>query len=56
MASLHAFRHLPTADLYSALWEAWLRRLEQKGERTRVLDDPRVRQEYTRDVWHLDDE
>ena len=32
MASLHAFRHLPTADLYSARWEAWLRRLEQKGE------------------------
>jgi len=32
MASLHAFRHLPTVDLYSAIWEGWLRRLEQKGE------------------------
>jgi hypothetical protein len=32
MASMHAFKHLPTSDLYSVIWEGWLRRLAQNDE------------------------
>ena len=30
--SLHNVRHLPSPDLYSAIWEGWFRRLQAKDE------------------------
>ena len=32
IAALNGLRHIPTADLFSALWAGWLRRLRHKGE------------------------
>ena len=53
--SLDTLRHLPTLDLFSALWGGWLRRLQVKQEP--LLENylgPTGKAKYTLDVSNVD--